>query len=225
VTGKRAGTARTGRAGRALLARLGRYTAATVSALQLVAAVLAGGAVVGSLLVPGSDAAAGAPRYTAISPGAPIRLSMPALKVTAPIVPIATSGSALDPPRDYREVGWWSASAKPGSGHGQTVITGHTVHTGGASMNRLGRLATGDLVDVISRRGTMRYVVQRSTVYSKRAIADRAQALFGQDHGRGRLVLVTCTDWNGHEYLSNVVVLAKPLGSPVGPSDGGAAQR
>jgi len=223
VTGKRARTDVAGGAGRAFRARLaglGRYAVATVAALQVLAAVLAGGSVVGAFLVPGSDAAAGAPQYTAIAAGAPIRLSMPTLKVTAPIVPIAMAGSTLDPPRDYREVGWWSASAKPGSAQGQTVITGHTVHTGGASMNRLGRLTSGDLVDVISRRGTMRYVVQRSQVYSKAALAKRAQALFGQDHGRGRLVLITCTDWNGHEYLSNVVVLAKPLGSPVDDARG-----
>lgn len=214
MTGKRARTGTPGRV-RPGLGRVGRYAAATVTGLQLLAAVLAGGSVVGSFLVPGSDAAAGSPRYTALSPGAPIRLSMPTLGVSAPVVPIAMAGSALDPPRDYREVGWWSASARPGSGRGQTVITGHTVHTGGASMNHLGRLATGDLVDVVSRRGTMRYVVQGSKVYGKAALARRAQALFGQDHGRGRLVLITCTDWNGRAYLSNVVVLAKPLGSPV----------
>jgi hypothetical protein len=28
------------------------------------------------------------------------------------------------------------------------------------------------------------------------------------------LVLVTCTDWDGVEYESNIVVLAKPLGAP-----------
>jgi LPXTG-site transpeptidase (sortase) family protein len=186
---------------------------ATVAGLQLLVAVLAGGSVVGSFLVPSGDAA-GPPRYTAVSPGAPVRLSMPTLGVTAPVVPITMVGRTLDPPRDYHEVGWWQASAKPGSVDGQTVITGHTVHTGGASMNRLGHLAVDDLVDVISRRGTMRYVVERSKVYSKAQLARHAQELFGQDRGRGRLVLVTCTDWDGVEYESNIVVLAKPLGAP-----------
>jgi LPXTG-site transpeptidase (sortase) family protein len=139
---------------------------------------------------------------------------MPTLKVSAPVVPIAMQGKALDPPRDYHEVGWWLASAKPGAVQGQTVITGHTVHTGGASMNRLGDLRPDDLVDVITRRGTMRYVVTSSKVYSRRQIALRSQQLFGQDHGRGRLVLITCTDWNGSAYESNIVVLAKPLGAP-----------
>ena len=201
-----------GRLGR--LTRLWRYAVATITGLQLLVGVLAGGSVVGSFLVPGSDAAAGSPQYGAISAAAPIRLSMPKLKVTAPIVPIGMVGRALDPPRDYREVGWWAASAKPGAVQGQTVITGHTVHTGGASMNRLGELAVGEFVDVISNRGTMRYVVQRTKVYSRAAIVRHAQELFGQDHGRGRLVLITCTDWNGAVYESNVVVTAKPLGAP-----------
>jgi LPXTG-site transpeptidase (sortase) family protein len=195
-------------------AGLGRYAVATASALQLLVAVLAGGSVVGSFLVPGSDAAAGSPRYTALSPGAPVRLSMPTLHVTAPVVPIQMVDRALDPPRDYHEVGWWLDSAKPGAAGGQTVITGHTVHTGGASMNRLADLRQGDLVDVISKRGTMRYVIRQKRVYSKAELARHAQELFGQDHGRGRLVLVTCTDWDGVEYESNVVVFAKPLGAP-----------
>ncbi|SFC84463.1 LPXTG-site transpeptidase (sortase) family protein [Nocardioides terrae] len=193
---------------------LGRYTTATVTALQLLVGVLAGGSVVGSFVVPGGDDAAGPPQYTAIGPGAPIRLSMPKLKVTAPVVPITMADKALDPPRDYHEVGWWVSSARPGDLGGQTVITGHTVHTGGASMNHLGRLHAGDLVDVISKRGTMRYIVGRTKVYSKAQLAEHAQELFGQDHGRGRLVLITCTDWDGVEYESNVVVLAKPLGAP-----------
>lgn len=197
------------------LARLGRYATAFLTGLQLLVGVLAAGSVIGSFVVPGSDAAA--PRYTALSPGAPVRLVMPRLKVTAPVVPIEMTGRALDPPRDYREVGWWSASAEPGSGQGQTVITGHTVHTGGASMNRLGRLRVGDRVDVVTKRGTMRYEVQRTRVYSRRQVAAQAPQLFGQDHGRGRLVLVTCTDWNGSAYESNVIVFAKPLGSPVDP--------
>jgi LPXTG-site transpeptidase (sortase) family protein len=192
---------------------------AAAAAVQVLAGVLAVGAVVGGLVVPGSDAA-DAPRYTALAPGAPVRLRMPRLHVTAPVVPIDLQGSTLDPPRDYREVGWWRSSARPGSGQGQTVITGHTVHTGGASMDTLGRLAAGDRVDVVTRRGTMRYVVRSTTVYSRREIAAHARDLFGQDHGRGRLLLITCTDWNGSTYDSNVVVVARPLGSPTGAGQG-----
>jgi LPXTG-site transpeptidase (sortase) family protein len=208
---------------------LGRFVVATTAGLQVLVAVLAGGAVVGSFLVPGSDAVARTPQYSAIAAGAPIRLVMPELHVSAPVVPIDLDGSALDPPQDYHEVGWWQESAKPGATQGQTVITGHTLHTGGASMNRLGSLAPDDLIDVVSKRGRMRYVVQTSTVYSRAEITRQAAGLFGQDHGRGRLVLITCTDWNGTDYESNVVVVAKPLGAPVRQSkaakEKAAAQR
>ncbi|MFT4289220.1 class F sortase [Nocardioides sp.] len=189
------------------------YLTAAVAGLRLLVGVLAGGAVIGSLVVPGGAAA---PAYGTLSPATPYQISLPALEVTAPVVPIALAADqSLDPPRDYHQVGWWDTSAKPGARHGQTVITGHTLHTGGASMNELGRLTRGDLVDVRTKRGTMRYAVQQVKVLSRARLAEESRALFGQDRGRGRLVLVTCTDWNGSFYESNVVVLAKPLGSPV----------
>lgn len=147
-------------------------------------------------------------------PGTPVSLSVPALKVKAPVVPIQVTGSELDPPRDYLQVGWWDASAKPGSHHGQTVITGHTVHTGGGSMDDIGRLASGQKVDVKTSAGTMRYRVDSVEVLSKAALAAQAQQIFGQGHGDGRLVLITCTDWNGSYYESNVVVYGSPVGDP-----------
>jgi LPXTG-site transpeptidase (sortase) family protein len=138
-----------------------------------------------------------------------------AIRVDARVVPVQVSSDAvLDPPRDYREVGWWDRSAEPGADSGQTVITGHTVHTGGGSMDHVGRLHHGQLVDVVTRSGTMRYAVSDVRVLSQAALARSAPRLFGQGHGAGRLVLVSCTDWNGSSYDSNVVVLARPLGVP-----------
>lgn len=147
-------------------------------------------------------------------PGTPVSLSVPGLKVKAPVVPIQVTGAELDPPRDYLQVGWWDASAKPGSHQGQTVITGHTVHTGGGSMDDIGRLGSGQKVDVKTSEGTMRYRVESVEVLSKAALASHAQQIFGQGHGDGRLVLITCTDWNGSYYESNVVVYGTPVGDP-----------
>lgn len=48
------------------------------------------------------------------------------------------------------------------------------------------------------------------TTYRKAALAKRATQLFDQ-RVRARLVLVTCEDWNGKVYLSNVVVIALPI--------------
>jgi len=206
------------RASRGGLARLGRYLTAGLTGLQLLIAVLAGGAVIGAFLVPGggSPPAAASPEQTAeaLSAGAPMRLVLPTLRVSAPVVPIAMVDNALDPPRDYLEVGWWNASAKPGAAQGQVVITGHTLHTGGASMNNLGKLAHGDRVEVVTKRGTLRYVVATTTVLTKAQLSRRSADLFGQDHGDGRLVLITCSDWNGSYYETNTVVFARPTSTP-----------
>ncbi|MFT4084482.1 MAG: class F sortase [Nocardioides sp.] len=181
--------------------------AAAGAALWTMAAVLAACLVVAGLVWPSNGQDADLP------PGAPIRLKLPGVKTQAEVVPIRLEGTVLDPPRNYTEVGWWRASAKPGASHGQTVITGHTVHTGGGSLNRLGRLKEQQEVDVVTRRGTFQYQVDDVVVLSRAQLADRARRLFGQGHGQGRLVLVTCTDWNGSEYLSNVVVLAHRYGA------------
>lgn len=166
-------------------------------------------------LLPGRAPAG--PAYGEMSASAPRRLQIKAIGVDARVVPVSVGADAvLDPPADYHEVGWWDASARPGAGRGQTVVTGHTVHTGGGAMDRIGRLRPGQKVDVVTRRGTMRYRVQRVRVLSQAALARDAVRLFGQRGGSGRLVLVSCTGWNGSSYDSNVVVLASPLGVPPG---------
>ncbi len=153
--------------------------------------------------------------YTALAPGQPVRLVVRSKRINAPIVPIQVSSDAvLDPPSDPEQVGWWDASARPGAGRGQTVITGHTVHTGGGAMDRVVELRGGDVVEVVTRKGTMRYRVDRHRELTRTEVADDAQALFGQDRGAGTLVLVTCTDWNGSYYEKNVVITGTPLGQP-----------
>lgn len=153
--------------------------------------------------------------YTDLAPGQPVRLVVKAKRINAPVVPIQVSSDAvLDPPSDPEQVGWWDASARPGADRGQTVITGHTVHTGGGAMDRVVELRKGDVVEVVTRKGTMRYRVDRHREYTRTQVADRAQALFGQDRGDGTLVLVTCTDWNGSYYEKNVVITGTPLGQP-----------
>jgi LPXTG-site transpeptidase (sortase) family protein len=155
--------------------------------------------------------------YTALTPGQPLVRSK---KINAPVVPIEVSSDAvLDPPSDPQQVGWWDASARPGSERGQTVITGHTVHTGGGAMDRVVELRRGDVVEVVTRKGTMRYRVSGHRELTRPEVADQAQALFGQDRGAGTLVLITCTDWNGSYYEKNVVITGRPLGQPRSRTD------
>ena len=146
-----------------------------------------------------------------VQPAQPVRLVVPALDLRADVVPIEVdTAGVLHPPDDVDVVGWWRRSAKPGSGRGQAVLTGHSVSTGGGVMNRLGELRAGDRVRVRTPEGLVRYETTRVRTYSRAALARRARSLFGQ-HRSPRLVLITCTDWDGAEYRSNTVAFAHPL--------------
>jgi LPXTG-site transpeptidase (sortase) family protein len=147
------------------------------------------------------------------APAAPVRLVVPALKIRAPILPIEINDQqVLDPPRNPRDVGWWQRSARPGAKKGQTVLTGHTVHTGGGVMDRLGKLRRGQVVRVVTPKGTMVYRATRVVTWTKAELAKHAVDIFAQERGDTRLVLITCSGWTGSSYTSNVVVFAKPLG-------------
>jgi LPXTG-site transpeptidase (sortase) family protein len=149
------------------------------------------------------------------SPAAPVRLVVPALKIHAPVLPIAVQqGGVLDPPRNPHDVGWWRSSARVGATHGQTVLTGHTVHTGGGVMDHLDKLRPGQLVKVVTRKGTMVYRTTRVVTWTKAELARRSVQVFNQRREDERLVLITCTGWTGSGYTSNVVVFADPLGVP-----------
>ncbi|GAB3656581.1 hypothetical protein GCM10027596_10950 [Nocardioides korecus] len=176
--------------------------------------VLAALLVVAGVLLPGSSAPARTADFEPMSaPAAPVRIVVPALKLRATVLPIEVSPSAvLDPPADPTEVGWWQRSARPGARRGQTVMTGHTVHTGGGVMDRLGTLKPGQVVRVVTRRGTMVYRTTRVMTLTKAQLAARSTRLFAQGRAVNRLVLITCTGWTGHDYTSNTVVFARPLG-------------
>ncbi|WP_243057693.1 class F sortase [Nocardioides sp. SR21] len=149
------------------------------------------------------------PVRAAPEPGAPRRVLIPALGVSAPVMPVTAPDRTLVPPADPDRLGWWADGAKPGAREGSALIAGHTVHTGGGALDDLEELEAGDEVVVRTDRGTVRYTVDRVRVYSKGRIADDATRLFSQD-SPGRLVLITCEDWDGTRYLSNVVVTAVP---------------
>lgn len=185
---------------------------ARLRALTSALGVLALGMVLLGIVLPSSDDDG----YTSLDPAAPVRLSVPSLDIRAPVNAIEVGDDrVLDPPADAVDVGWWDGSALPGQDTGRTVIAGHTVHTGGGSLDRLADVRRGAVVDVLTRNGTMRYEVRRTKVYDKVQLARNAAAVFGQDTGDGRLVLVSCADWDGSAYDSNVVVYADPVGSPV----------
>ena len=151
------------------------------------------------------------PRRTSapLAAGRPTRIVINRIGVDVPVVPVAAEGNTLTPPSNPQELGWWSAGAKPGEARGSALLTGHTVHTGGGALDHLASVRVGDPVVVQTTRGVVSYTVTSVRSYTKGSIATGAQRLFSQQV-TGRLVVVTCGDWNGTEYLSNVVVTATP---------------
>ncbi len=161
-----------------------------------------------------------APLVSAPAAEPPVRLEVPSIDISARINPITVSKQrVLEPPADVSAVGWWNLSAQAGSDRGRTVMTGHTVHSGGGVMDRLDELEPGATVRVVTREGTFLYRTEKVQVRSKAWVAENAQLLFGQTTGKGRLVLISCEDWNGKVFESNVIAIAVPVtGSE--PSDG-----
>lgn len=147
-----------------------------------------------------------------IKPAQPFRLVVPEIDVRAKVIPVQMTGDGvLHPPEDTDVVGWWKGSAMPARDDGQTLLTGHTVSSGGGVMNRMGDLEEGDRVRVRTKHGAVDYETTRVATYSVEQLADKAEALFGQGRKQNRLVLVTCTDWDGEVYRSNIVAFADPV--------------
>jgi LPXTG-site transpeptidase (sortase) family protein len=116
----------------------------------------------------------------------------------------------LLPPGDPQTLGWWRDGAQPGAAQGGALITGHTVHTGGGAFDDLDTMRAGQAVRVRTSRGVIEYAVSSVTVYRKATLARDAARIFSQTVP-GRLVLITCEDWNGSGYDSNAVVVADPV--------------
>ncbi|QWC86841.1 class F sortase [Nocardioidaceae bacterium] len=153
------------------------------------------------------------PERTALRKAAPpTGLTIPALSLKARVLPIEVSpDGVLDPPGDVSAVGWWERSSPVAARRGQTVLTGHSVHDGGGVMDDLEQLTRGDRVKTFHDGAMARYRVTSVRTWSKAELAERNEQIFAQDRGRGRLVLITCEDWNGSDWESNVVVMAKPV--------------
>jgi LPXTG-site transpeptidase (sortase) family protein len=145
-------------------------------------------------------AAAGPPRW----------LRVQRLGVRSAVVPISGQSGVLLPPSDPQVLGWWQEGKVVGAAYGSAVLTGHTVHTGGGAFDHLRALVPGDRVVVRTAHGRIRYAVTRVHVYDKAALARQRLGIFRQG-GPGRLVLVTCSNWNGTDYDTNTVVFARPV--------------
>ncbi|MFI5707640.1 hypothetical protein [Kribbella sp. NPDC051620] len=62
---------------------------------------------------------------------------------------------------------------------------------------------------------TIGHRVTTVTTYRRQTLAKYATRIFDQA-APGRLVLITCEDWNGKVYLSNAVAIAQRITRPNG---------
>ncbi len=149
-----------------------------------------------------------APRRTVVH-GSPRLVAVPVLGIRAPVDPIEVEAGALTPPSDPGRIGWWADGARPGARHGKAVLTGHTVNAGGGAFDDLETLEAGQTVVVEATGGRVTYDVTSVRVLSREQLAQENESIF-RPAGPHRLVLITCEDWDGVAYRSNVVVEAAP---------------
>lgn len=141
--------------------------------------------------------------------GVPLTLAVPLLQVESRVVPISGNSGALLPPSDPQKIGWWMQGPKPGSSEGTAVLTGHTVHFGGGAFDHLSFLKVGNHFTITTDHGSIRYVIVHLHKYETGELSRKAATLF-QLTGPPRVLLVTCSGWNGHIYLENTVVTGVP---------------
>lgn len=155
-----------------------------------------------------SPADAGAPAAADASGNYTLRI--PAIGISVPVIPVQSNADrVLLPPDDPSVGGWWSQGAAPGATQGSAVIVGHSVRTGAGPFNAIGDLRTGDTIDVVGSSEPLTYRVESIDVLTKDELARDAEQIFDQSVS-GRLVLITCEDWDGQTWQSNVVAIATP---------------
>ena len=142
----------------------------------------------------------------------PYVLRIPQIGVDAHVVPIKSNEERiLEPPPNPSVVGWWSDGAAPGAAQGSAVLVGHTVrHTDGGVFDELGYLSRGDAIELEGPHSTLTYRVESVHVLSIGDFARKAPQIFKQT-GAGRLVLITCGDFDGTVWRSNIVISAEPV--------------
>ncbi len=154
------------------------------------------------------------------SAGRPVEVIVPRLQVRAGVLPISGATGELLPPDNPQVLGWWMEGRGVGVPAGSAVVTGHTVSTGGGAFDHLGELIAGDEIQVKTEKGTIFYKVEQVQNLKVDELARDAEEIFSQSVA-GRLVLITCSDFNGQVYLSNSVVYATPVKEePITPESG-----
>ena len=148
------------------------------------------------------------PTPTPVPIGTPVRFKIPTIKVDAEVEHVGlTPDGAMDVPKNYDNVAWYSPGPKPGE-PGNATIAGHVdSKRGEAVFWNLRKLKPGDEVYVVGSDGVERRFVVTLLEFYKRTDAP-LQRIFGAADGR-HLNLITCAgvfDRGRQEYDSVLVV-------------------
>jgi hypothetical protein len=66
------------------------------------------------------------------------------------------------------------------------------------------------VIEVEGPAAALMYHIESVEVLSKDEVARNAEEIFDQT-GPGRLVVITCDDWDGVVWQSNIVTIAEPV--------------
>ena len=153
-------------------------------------------------------------RYT---PTSDVRLVVPSLGIDLPLLPVTPSGDTIDPP--LLTAGYWIEpyGAPVGDAAEATntlYVAAHSAGYGGDGFDPLiagdgagSTLAAGDVVEVRTPTGTVRYTVGSTRRYGKDELPDADEVW---KVSPGRLVLITCFQRaDGREATENLVIVAE----------------
>ncbi|WP_346622505.1 class F sortase [Blastococcus montanus] len=207
-----------------LLTRVGRRTAVAA----VVALGITGGTLLAVGLADGGQPAAATPSeipQPALPPeGAvlpvpysDVHVTVPALDMDLPVLPLTPRGGAINPPT-LTAAYWIEPYGDPvGSAEqaGNTLyLAAHSTGTGEYGFDPLmaadgggSTLAAGDVVEVSTPEGTVRYTVERTKRYAKGELPGATEVW---EASPGRLVLITCFQrGGGRASTENLVVFAE----------------
>ncbi|SDZ45241.1 class F sortase [Herbiconiux ginsengi] len=152
-------------------------------------------------------------------PGQPLNIRIPAVDLDAAIRSMSVPDDRqLDPPGPSRAY-WLSdyGAAGPDS-ENTTYLAGHTYRDGSAVFNPLldvpqsaGAVHDGDAVIITTPEGDYSYTVTATALYDKTSVGEQAE-LWKQVPGR--LVIVTCFQYNGGTSSSQNFVVYAQLDGP-----------
>lgn len=140
----------------------------------------------------------------------PLRLVYAAVGIDLPITPLNQESGLLDPPPVKESSYWLNQFGQPGEqAVNTTYIIAHSGELGGWPFNALSLSSQiGDIIEVHTENGVVRFEVTSIDAYSKTVLQDNSQTPVWDIDGK-RLVLISCK--SGDVWQQNIVVTATML--------------